>query len=58
VTVPLGTRVAEAVELLRRHRISELPVQDTDGRPVGLVDITDVLGYLPAEDVALLSQVA
>jgi arabinose-5-phosphate isomerase len=57
-TVMQGTRVGEAVEHLRRHRISELPVLDPAGRPVGLLDITDVLGFLPAEEVELLGQVA
>jgi arabinose-5-phosphate isomerase len=58
LTVPQGSLVADAVDLLRRHRISELPVLDRAGRPVGLLDITDVLGFLPAEEVELLSQVA
>src|SRR5437868_14284369 len=34
VTVAQGTRVADAVEALRRHRISELPVVDPAGKPV------------------------
>jgi arabinose-5-phosphate isomerase len=45
----IGTRVLEAVEILRRHKISELPVVDTEGRPVGMLDITDLIGLLPAE---------
>jgi arabinose-5-phosphate isomerase len=44
ITVPLGIRVGDAVELLRRHRISELPVVDGDGKPTGLLDITDLIG--------------
>jgi arabinose-5-phosphate isomerase len=44
ITIPLGVRVGDAVELLRRHRISELPVVDGDGRPAGLLDITDLIG--------------
>jgi arabinose-5-phosphate isomerase len=47
ITVPVGARVAEALEILRRYKISELPVVDADGRPVGLVDITDLIG-IPA----------
>lgn len=43
-TVPVGLRVAEAVELLRRCKISEIPVIDAAGRPVGLLDITDLIG--------------
>src|SRR5262249_43319346 len=33
ITVPLGTRLTDAVEMLSRHKISELPVVDADGRP-------------------------
>jgi arabinose-5-phosphate isomerase len=50
ITVPAGSRVVEAVEVLRRHKISELPVVDEDGRPVGLLDITDLIGFAPAEE--------
>lgn len=51
-TVRAGTRVAEAVELMRLSKISELPVIDEAGHPVGLIDITDVIGLVPdlAED--------
>jgi arabinose-5-phosphate isomerase len=55
LTIPLGARVADAVEVLRRHKISELPVIDADGRPVGLLDITDLIGVMPAEDPAPVS---
>lgn len=48
-TVTPGARVADAVELLRRYKISELPVVDADGKAVGLIDITDVIGLIPAE---------
>jgi arabinose-5-phosphate isomerase len=58
ITVSQGSRVLDALELLRRHFISELPVIDASGRPVGLLDITDLIGLLPAEDVEALSQVA
>ncbi|MCI0460266.1 MAG: KpsF/GutQ family sugar-phosphate isomerase [Gemmataceae bacterium] len=60
LTVPLGTRVLDAVEILRRHKISELPVVDEPGRPVGLLDITDVIGLMPSEadEVEQLAHVA
>jgi arabinose-5-phosphate isomerase len=58
VTVPQGTRVADALDILRLQRISELPVVDAAGLPVGLLDITDVLGLFPAEDAATIAQVA
>jgi arabinose-5-phosphate isomerase len=48
--VPLGSLAMDAVALLAREKISELPVVDTNGRPVGLLDITDLIGYLPAEE--------
>lgn len=43
-TVPAGTRVGDAVVLLATRKFSELPVVDRNGRPVGLVDVTDVVG--------------
>ena len=58
VTAPMGMRVVEAVEILRSHRISELPIVDAQGRPVGLLDITDVLELLSAEEAALLRDAA
>jgi arabinose-5-phosphate isomerase len=58
ITVPQGTRVADAVEILRRRKISELPVVDGQGQPVGLLDITDVIGLLPAEEAEPAARVA
>ncbi|MEX2308149.1 MAG: KpsF/GutQ family sugar-phosphate isomerase [Pirellulales bacterium] len=43
-TVPSGTRVRDAVELLAQRKFSELPVVDKAGRPIGLIDVTDVVG--------------
>jgi arabinose-5-phosphate isomerase len=48
-SVRLGTLLADAVEVLSRHKISELPVLDGEGKPAGLLDITDLIGYLPVE---------
>jgi arabinose-5-phosphate isomerase len=42
----------EAVVLLSQFHISELPVVDTAGRPIGLIDITDVIGLMPEERIA------
>lgn len=39
--------LADAIGMLSQYRISELPVVDDEGRPVGLVDITDVLALMP-----------
>lgn len=46
-TLPLGTRVGEALELFERHKISELPILDREGRPVGMLDITDLIQVQP-----------
>ena len=37
----------DAVAMLSIHRVSEIPVVDRDGYLVGLLDITDVIGYFP-----------
>jgi arabinose-5-phosphate isomerase len=50
ITVPPGTRMIEAVEVLSNRKISELPVVDGAGRPVGLLDITDLIGLMPQEE--------
>jgi arabinose-5-phosphate isomerase len=47
LTVRLGSRMADAVELMARRKISELPVIDEEGKPAGLIDVTDVVGILP-----------
>jgi len=39
----------EALQLLTTRHLSELPVINTDRKPVGLIDITDVIGLLPAQ---------
>ena len=58
LTTSVGERVMEAIEILRTHRISELPVVDAGGRPVGLLDITDLLGLVSAEEAASLMDAA
>ena len=47
VTIRNGTSTAIAVETLASRNLSELPVVDARNRPVGLIDITDVLGLMP-----------
>jgi arabinose-5-phosphate isomerase len=49
LTVHRGARMEEAVALMRQRKISELPVIDNVGTPVGLLDITDLIG---AEEAA------
>lgn len=47
MTVLAGAPLTQAVALLAARKISELPVVDDQGRPVGLLDITDVVGQMP-----------
>jgi arabinose-5-phosphate isomerase len=49
VTVAVGSPVAEAVEAMKARKISELPVVDRGGYLVGLVDVTDLIGLVPAD---------
>lgn len=49
ITVERGAMLLDAVTILAQRKISELPVVDADGRPVGLLDITDVVGLGPEE---------
>ena len=39
----------DAIEVLSNRKISELPVVDDSGQPIGLIDITDVIGLMPEE---------
>lgn len=48
-TISPEAPLVDAIDLLSRHRISELPVIDGEGRPVGLLDITDLIGLIPEE---------
>ncbi len=51
LTVDGDALLHQAVERFTSKKISELPVVDDDGRPTGLLDITDVIGLMPqAED--------
>jgi arabinose-5-phosphate isomerase len=49
VQITVGATIAEAVEALKSRKISELPVVDRGGRLVGLIDLTDLIGLVPAE---------
>ena len=49
LAVRLGSMMTDAVSLMAGRKISELPVIDPQGRPAGLIDITDVVVQLPKE---------
>ena len=52
-TAAAGSSLQEAVAVMSHRRISELPVIDHDGRPIGLLDITDVLSLTDASETSL-----
>ena len=43
ITIAPEKLATEAAQVLLEHRIDELPVVDSEGRPVGMVDIQDLL---------------
>jgi arabinose-5-phosphate isomerase len=45
--VPQGSLMHDAVAIMAERRISELPVIDADRRPVGMLDITDIMALDP-----------
>ena len=48
-TVEANSFMTVAVDILANHKISELPVVDSEGVPVGLIDITDTVSWLPIQ---------
>ena len=42
--------VRDAVQLVREVRLDEIPVVDGDGRPVGLIDVQDLLALKLIEE--------
>ncbi len=53
-SVPVEAMLSDAITHLVDLKISELPVVDADGKPCGLIDITDVVSLLPASEDDLL----
>lgn len=47
LTIGPAAILEEAVQLLGQRRLSELPVIDEQHRPIGLLDITDLIGVTP-----------
>ncbi|MDZ4819746.1 MAG: KpsF/GutQ family sugar-phosphate isomerase [Planctomycetota bacterium] len=48
-TVTAGSMMTDAVEVMAERKISELPVVDVAGRPIGMLDITDIVSLFPVE---------
>lgn len=49
LVVQCGQLVVDAIDVLKSRKLSELPVLDQERRPVGLIDVTDLIGLVPAE---------
>lgn len=49
-TISPSTLLSEVVEILSDKKLSELPVIDENHCPIGLVDITDVIGLMPKKE--------
>jgi len=48
--IHVGGLASEALAVLNKYRIDELPVVDDDGRPVGVIDVQDLLGIKTVSD--------
>ena len=55
-TIVAGELLSAAASVLAERKISELPVVDRDGCPLGLIDITDVVGMVPPWQVEVGTQ--
>lgn len=52
LTISCQALFTDVLDLLAARKISELPVVDEQRRPIGMIDITDVIGWLPTESNA------
>jgi arabinose-5-phosphate isomerase len=52
VCIELNATLGDAVAILSEKKVSELPVVDQDRKPIGLIDITDVIGLMPHDERA------
>jgi arabinose-5-phosphate isomerase len=49
-TLPEGALVRDAVHMVREHRQDEIPVVDAAGRPVGILDVQDLIAMRLVRD--------
>jgi arabinose-5-phosphate isomerase len=47
--IKVGANLGEAFDLMKLYKISELPVVDRGDHLVGLIDVTDLIGLVPAD---------
>lgn len=45
ISISAGTTMSDVVKILAGGQISELPVVDEQDQPVGIIDITDIIGF-------------
>lgn len=55
VTVPIGSRVSDAVSILARHRIGAVPIVDDGGRVAGILSERDVIYCLSTQGTDALA---
>jgi arabinose-5-phosphate isomerase len=58
LTVQRTQMLNDALQLLARYKISELPVVDEQHRPCGIIDITDMVGIITEEKTIAEKSVA
>ena len=49
-TLDVDSLVRDAVQLVRERRLDEIPVVDREGRPVGLIDVQDLIAMKVVRD--------
>ncbi|MEO1584450.1 MAG: CBS domain-containing protein, partial [Planctomycetota bacterium] len=49
-TLPDDALVRDGVTLFREHRQDEIPIVDASGRPVGLLDVQDLIALRLVQD--------
>jgi arabinose-5-phosphate isomerase len=50
--VQSNAMATDALTILAQKKISELPVVDSDDKPIGMVDITDLIGFVDSKELA------
>jgi arabinose-5-phosphate isomerase len=50
ITLNMHSRMSEALELFRTRKISEIPIIDEQSKPIGILDITDLIGVDPEDE--------
>ena len=53
VTVAADASLDDAAGLMDSHAVRRLPVVDAEGRPIGIVSLDDLYGYLVDETITL-----